>query len=138
MSGYSDGLFYPQNAVTINEVTQSLVSALGYSSRASAMRDNSMGYLIVGRELGLYNGIPSNNGIIDRGTIAAMAYNALSAEVAEATVYRGEDEVYTVTKDKSEIINVKLTPCEAIQIKVSGEGRVVIPYLERIYKTSRN
>ena len=38
-------------------------------------------------------------------------------------------------KDRSEVINVKLAPCEAIQIKVSGSGRVVVPYLERVYSS---
>ena len=92
MSGFADGTFGPDNAVTFNQLIKLLVSALGYTPHAEAAGGYTAGYLTMASRLELLKNISQSAGEEPvRGSVAALLMkNAANAEIAFPISY-GED-----------------------------------------------
>ena len=90
INGYGDGRYGPSNPVKYNEALKMIVCALGYTTDCSEIASGSYPDVYVNKanELGITKGLnfDGENGA-NRGDIAIMLYNALSA----ANVYAGLD-----------------------------------------------
>ena len=115
MSGYDDGMFYPQSGVTIEDVLQATVTLLGYSEKAKVFEGRA-GYMTVAVNLGLLNGTSARSGIAKRGDIAIILYNALNTDIADQNTF-GYDIHYEITKGN--------TLMKSLLSAVSEKGMVI-------------
>ena len=78
IEGRDDGLFWPQDTVSLPEAAKMLLVASG-------LADNSLsfpnGYLEAAREAGLMEGVPQEG--CTRGSVAQMAWNTLRSLASE-------------------------------------------------------
>ena len=124
MSGYSDGSFRPEQAVTLEEACSAVLKLLGYDVTAL-----SGGFpdaqLNKARALGLRDGLAAKQG--DALTIAEGAqllYNALAAATAGGEVY-GQSLGFSVTEGKVDVSSVLL---EAVEGPFVADGDTQLPF----------
>ena len=96
MSG-SDKYFRPDEAVTLEEVSQGLAVLLGYGNMA-----RSKSYVSIAVSLGIYKNISTESKIC-RGDILLAVYNALSVDLAAAS---GIDDEGNITGNVSKGANI--------------------------------
>ncbi len=87
ISGYEDGTFKPDNNVTFAEIVSMLVRATEYGRYAEYLGGWPNGYLAVGKEKGITEGVSAaNNTPVTRAQVAQMIYNAVTkTPVVEST-----------------------------------------------------
>lgn len=84
IEGYGDGLFGPNDNVTVAQAVRMIVSALGYSQTAELSGGFPSGYVAVGGDIGLYDGLTGYGENATRGDVIKLMYNALETEVMGA------------------------------------------------------
>jgi len=78
VNGVGNGLFEPERSLTYPEAIKILVEVLGYGDLAKEQGGYPSGYVMQASRLGLLKGIAAGDGVITRGSVAEMLYNALS------------------------------------------------------------
>ena len=94
MSG-SDGKFYPNESVTLEQAAKTLVCITGNAYSAEARGGYPTGYLLIAGEKGILDGIETDNPILTRGSALKMLYNTLFADYTEH-ISAGREEKYTI------------------------------------------
>lgn len=84
IEGYGDGLFGPNDKVTVAQAVKMIVSVLGYSQTAGLSGGFPSGYVAVGGDIGLYDGLTGYGETATRGDVIKLMYNALETEVMGA------------------------------------------------------
>ncbi|MDR0405246.1 MAG: S-layer homology domain-containing protein [Clostridiales bacterium] len=106
--GDDTGTFRPDDHITYAEAVTVIVRILGYEPSAVSNGGFPTGYTVVAGQIGLLkNGVIATgaDAAVTRGTVAIMAYNALTIDMMEKTSY-GANESYEVV-DK-QILTEKL------------------------------
>ena len=76
--GYEDGSFKPDNNVTFAEMVSMLVRVAGYGRYAEYLGGWPNGYLSVGNDKGVTNGVSAGADVaVTRGQVAQLIYNTL-------------------------------------------------------------
>ncbi len=88
VSGYGNGIFKPQNPVTVQEAAKMLVCAWGYGDDAVAAGDWPDGYISVARELGIMEHIPagSETQAASRASVARMTFAMIDTPTWDETL----------------------------------------------------
>lgn len=82
INGYNDGSFRPDNTVSYEQAVTMTVRALGYENEADSAGGYPDGYLLMGQNIGLLNGITLANGApLDRKSVAIIIYNSYHSYV---------------------------------------------------------
>lgn len=96
----NEGVFDPNEYVTLADVTRSLVKALGYDAKAEAM-NRASAYFDVAKQLKLFDGVVTykNDNRIQFKSLANMIYNTLFTNVLEirsigALIEYGEGDMF--------------------------------------------
>jgi len=91
ISGYGDGRFGPNDAMTYNQALALLLRALNYGGMANAWGGWPEGYIGAADILGMTDGTTSTgNAPVPRSTVALLIYNALNVTPFEGE-YVGDD-----------------------------------------------
>ncbi len=86
VQGDDVGTFRPNAQIKYSEAVAIMIRALGYEPQALAKGGYPSGYMVTASNIGLTKGVAgSANQLIDRGTVAKMAYNALTINLMEQT-----------------------------------------------------
>lgn len=91
VDGYTDGNFGPNDTVTVNQAVKVLIEALGYGELAKK-QGYPGGYLSVGSNLGVIDGVAAGENAATRGEIALLIYNSLEVKLMEDVNIGGIDE----------------------------------------------
>ncbi len=94
MTGFTDGSFGPEAQLTYEQAIKVMVTMLGYKARAEVYGGFPMGYVRMANDLKLLNGLSATTGIITKGDIAVLIYNALDVRMLDI-VSIGENIEYT-------------------------------------------
>ena len=131
MSGYSDGSFRPDQAVTLEEGCSAVLKLLGYDVTAlsGSFPDAQLNKA---RELGLRDGIAAQPGeALTFAEGAQMLYNALSAPTAGGEVY-GSTLGFTVTDGQVDVSSVLM---EKVEGPFVSDGNTQLPFApEAVYR----
>lgn len=127
--GDDTGTFRPDDTITYAEAMTILVRVIGHEPSALSKGGYPSGFLVVGAENNLSrNATASANDPADRGLVAQMTFNSLTAKLMEQTGF-GEDPVYTVV-DKT-LLGSKLNTerktgqvMATSQTKLNGSGNL--------------
>ncbi len=96
INGIGDGLFAPEEKVTLQEAAKIVVCVLGRGIEAESRGGYPSGYMATASSLSLFDGISiSADEELTRGDVALLIYNALDAYVMESTY--SSEEKYVVT-----------------------------------------
>lgn len=102
IDGSPDGNFYPNDPITYEQVIKIVVSALGYDYYAEINEGYPNGYINIANDLKLTKGVGFTVGsYATRGDVAKIVYNALTADIMEASGYSGTEVSYKVVKGKN-------------------------------------
>lgn len=108
VQGDDVGTFRPNAQIKYSEAVAIMIRALGYEPQAIAKGGYPSGYMVTASNIGLTKGVAgSANQLIDRGTVAKMAYNALTIKLMEQTGF-GTNVSYevvdkTLLKDRLDV-----------------------------------
>lgn len=140
------GTFRPNDSITYAEATTILVRALGYEVVAETKGGFPQGYLVVGADNKLNNGVTvTAKEPITRGEVALMTENALEVNLMEITGF-GDNLKYEVTdktilKDKlkvtkgeGQIVAIENTSLDGESNLASGQIKIG----DTVYDTSSN
>ena len=131
MSGYSDGSFRPDQAVTLEEGCSAVLKLLGYDVTAlsGSFPDAQLNKA---RELGLRDGIAAQPGeALTFAEGAQLLYNALSAATAGGEVY-GSTLGFTVTDGQVDVSSVLM---EKVEGPFVSDGNTQLPFApEAVYR----
>lgn len=102
LSGYEDGLFRPDKAVTANEAAIALIKVAGYYNYSAvkyASSDSPM-FKAAG-DVGIFKGVYlEKDDIVNRSEMAKMVYNTLFIPSMEFVSVSGEGEDWRINKEK--------------------------------------
>ncbi len=131
MSGYTDGSFRPDNAVTLEEACTAALTLLGYDITTltggfPAAQLNKANAIGLRANLGCTQGQTLT---IEDG--AVLLYNALTADTADGKVY-GTTLGYTVTNGQVDVSSILLSNLEGPFVAEEGESLPFAP--EAIYR----
>ncbi len=107
INGVEDGVFAPEESVTLEMASKILVNVLGYYIPAEDKGGYPTGYLVQAQELGLLSGVDRAQTPLTRKEIALMAYNALDIDMLVKQI---PEEKYVVMK--GETLRRRLTPAD--------------------------
>ena len=131
MSGYSDGSFRPDQAVTLEEGCSAVLKLLGYDVTAlsGSFPDAQLNKA---RELGLRDGIAAQPGeALTFAEGAQLLYNALSAATAGGEVY-GSTLGFAVTDGQVDVSSVLM---EKVEGPFVSDGNTQLPFApEAVYR----
>lgn len=83
INGFGDGMFYPENTVTIEQATKMLVCSVGHDFYAQEKGTYPGNYMSVASELGILDGVDhKSNEELTRAKVALLIYNTLFVDVA--------------------------------------------------------
>ena len=88
MRGSGNGLFSPNEFVTVNQVVKTMILLLGYDKLAVEKGGYPTGYSTCASELGLYGGVVAKAGDaeITREDLACILYNTMNTEILDTSV----------------------------------------------------
>ena len=116
VNGYGDGLFGPDDNVTLEQAVKMIVAALGYGHDiVLGEGDNwAVNYMGKARDLRLLENVTTGQkDNAPRGAIAQLLYNALEVDLMQPIV--GSDGKYEVKKDKTFLTeNLKIRKIEGM------------------------
>ena len=130
INGMGDGTFQPESPVLYEQAVKMVVCALGYSNSAEANGGYPYGHMTVAANIGV---LKNSDGVLgqgaNRGTIANLVNNMLSAEQVTSTGDKGqslkEQSIKTVALDGqvtavygSTIYADTVSPCSRYQIQI--------------------
>ena len=105
MNGYGNGLFVPENNITVGEAAKVMVVLMGYGYFAEAGGGFPTGYYVQANTLDLLDGINTDgNALITRGELAQMLCSAFEVDIYSPDSYgvdvgiRKEDGVTILSK----------------------------------------
>lgn len=81
IKGYPDGTFKPSQTVSYDEASAMIVRALGYTDASLLPATWPSNYVVKAKALGVLDSIKSSAAGANRGDIAKMLFNALSADI---------------------------------------------------------
>ncbi len=94
ISGDGNGLFRPEDQVSYQEMVKMLTTALGYGPAVAENGGWPTGYLVVAQNKGvLADTVNGGATAANRGVVAQLTFNALTAPIMEQTGY-GDDKEY--------------------------------------------
>lgn len=96
INGYEDGLFFPDQNISINEMIKIVVSALGYESIAKENGGYPDGYIAVSKNLNLLQDVerlPEEPAL--RKNVASVIFTALNVPIMQRVEY-GDRTVYKI------------------------------------------
>lgn len=94
ISGDGNGIFRPEDQVSYQEMVKMLTSALGYGPAVAENGGWPTGYLVVAQNKGiLADTVNGGATAANRGVVAQLTFNALTAPIMEQTGY-GDDKEY--------------------------------------------
>ena len=94
MVGYTDGNYYPENIITINDAVKAFVNVLGYEVIANQNGGYPNGYIYAANSIGLLDGIEMGTVNLDYEIFSKLIENALECNVLEIG-YDGNTIQYT-------------------------------------------
>lgn len=125
LSGYLDGSFRPDNAVTLEEACTAVLKLLGYDVTALSGTFPAA-QLNKASSLGLRSGISASQGsVLTLAEGARLVYNALTASTKDGQVY-GSTIGFTVTDGQVDIASIVMDSVEGPF--VAGES-TVLPFV---------
>ena len=77
MIGYTDGYYYPDEAISINEAIKVFVNALGYELLATQNGGYPNGYIATANTIGLLKGVSAGDNSLTYDIFAKLLENAL-------------------------------------------------------------
>ena len=133
IEGYGDGIFGPDDKVTIAQAVKMIVSALGYSQTAELMGGFPSGYVAVGSDIGLYDGLAGYGETATRGDVIKLMYNALETEVmgvnygSNGTSYTESDTTLLEKLGYTKLEGIiTATYGTALEGSLAGKGKIAI------------
>lgn len=82
MSGYGEGLFLPENNITLNEVVKVMIVLMGYGYFAEVKGGYPTGYYLQANELNILDGIKSEgSSLITRGELAQILCESFDVDI---------------------------------------------------------
>lgn len=144
IAGFDDGTFRPDDNVTYEQAMKMMVCTLGYGNDAATYGGYPMGYLTIGVQLGLADGIAvPNSEPASRAVIAKLLSNALDVKMLRPvtnavgnTSYIQTDE--TILKDRLKIERVKVMVTGVGDAEVSDGSRTLKSYEMRAVNTKND
>lgn len=142
VQGDDVGTFRPSAQIKYSEAVAIMIRALGYEPQALAKGGYPSGYMVTASNIGLTKGVAgSANQLINRGTVAKMAFNALTIKLMEQTGF-GTNVSYevvdkTLLKDRLDIDLVEGTVNAVGSSSITGNASLEkdeIQIGEKIYK----
>ena len=131
MSGYTDGSFRPDNAVTLEEACTAVLKLLGYDT-TTLSGTFPAAQLNKANTLGLRANLSRKQGeTVTLADGAVMLYNALTATTSANAVY-GTSLGFTVTNGQLDTSSILLSSLEGPFVASSGESLPFVP--TTIYK----
>ena len=131
MSGYTDGSFRPDNAVTLEEACTAVLKLLGYDT-TTLSGTFPAAQLNKANALGLRANLSRKQGeTMTLADGAVMLYNALTATTSANAVY-GTSLGFTVTNGQLDTSSILLSSLEGPFVASSGESLPFVP--TTIYK----
>ena len=125
LSGYLDGSFRPDNAVTLEEACTTVLKLLGYDVTALSGTFPAA-QLNKASSLGLRSGISASQGsVLTLAEGARLVYNALTASTKDGQVY-GSTIGFTVTDGQVDVASIVMDSVEGPF--VAGES-TVLPFV---------
>ncbi len=109
VSKSSDGLFYPDRIITLNEATAMCLRLLGYGEVLNTPGAYPTKYVAQANKLKLYTGLSSGQNLTGADA-AKLIFNTLDSNYIEQVIYRNGTETEYVLKDSTylaERFNVK-------------------------------
>lgn len=158
LSGYTDGTFHPEDAITLSEAVKTMVAVLGYDQIAKMNGGWPNGYVTTATDLKLLDGITLNIGdSLTKGDLTKLLWNTLNAEVLKFNINtesaNSEDTLmneldYYEVKGRvnavGELALYSIEPCRENEIVIGDEciettedysdfiGQYVVAYYEKI------
>ena len=88
MRGTGNGLFSPNEFVTVNQVIKTMMLLLGYDKLSVEKGGYPTGYATCASQLGIYGGVVASAGDaeITRQDLACILYNTMNTEILEVSV----------------------------------------------------
>jgi len=111
VNGDGNGLFRPNDQVKYEEAVKMIVAALGYDQQYVLNKGGwPTGYLVIATESGVSKGLSAGAGEpAYRGTVAKLAYNALTAKTFAFLNYAtGDGSAYYGVSEKDIVLEQKL------------------------------
>lgn len=99
MNGYGNGMFGPDNTISLEEAVKTVVVSLGYGAVANSKGGYPGGHMMVAVDTGLLKNISTENGFT-RGDLVELLYNALDVELMVQSTKDGQT-VYEVAQDET-------------------------------------
>lgn len=101
LSGYEDGLFRPDKAVTMNEAAIALLRVAGYYNYSKVAFSNAdTAFVQTAGKIGISKGVYlEKDEVITRGELAQMIYNTLFIPSMELNTISGDGEAWKINKD---------------------------------------
>lgn len=136
MIGYPDGYYYPDNIITVNDSIKAIVNSLGYEVLAKQNGGYPLGYISIGDQIELLDGVASGTMGLTYDTFSKLLENALECSIYEMTFEEGtpsygenEDvdalwEFHNIIKVKAVVTANSVTGLEEAQGKTSGNEYV--------------
>lgn len=96
--GYSDGFFYPENNILMQEAAKIVVTVLGYKSEA-AKGGYPAGYISMAGKLRLFDGVEAKTyeTVATRKDVFTLIHNALDVNIlAQSAIYANGDVNYSI------------------------------------------
>lgn len=105
MKGFSDGMFYPDKTIKLQEAVKTMVCVLGYEPRATQRGGYPAGYMSVAEEIEMLDGIDASaDDDIKRDELAKLIANCLEIDVVQLG-YTNEGQVYQYSEEKKSLLN---------------------------------
>jgi len=116
MTGLGDGIYGSNNPVTYHQLIKVLVTFLGYGDNAEIAGGYPMGYLVVGKQIGLTKKlVQDGNALVTYSAVNSLMLQALNVNIKLQTSYGKENyevqknlnylEYYLDIKVKSGLVN---------------------------------
>lgn len=99
LEGYADGKFYPDETVSYYDVVKTFVTLLGYDQMANMYGGYPDGYIAMGGELGITEGVQYTKKVT-RKSVLSILNNALDVKIAEINI-DNDKIIYEESDDKT-------------------------------------
>jgi len=100
ISGFNDGTFRPNDAVTYHQAVTMIIKMLGYEVVAMSKGGFPMGYIQIAREIGVLSDVTVNSGELTKADAVLVLYNAMHAKMMKQIGYGSRDK-YQADKDST-------------------------------------
>lgn len=112
MMGYTDGCFYPDSPIVLEQAVKVLVNALGYQIRAEERGGYPSGYLRVASSLDILEGVEQSSGeTLRMDSLVTMLYNACECPVQQKDRLSAQEESYHLVEEGPALYMFHSTAC---------------------------